>query len=278
MWGKPTTSGFSLFKHLRRKNALRICLIFLGIFFVLHMTAVGKYCIKTLRAATVSMQADANKIIGFIGGKFFVLFHAMCGDVDKILSDLRCENIRLHQLIENLRNLEQENEKLRKLMRIKDGANNSVTVAEVITIFSNSFARSAILNVGTSDDISLDNIVRNENGLVGRIIEVSDHWSRMLLITDANSNIPVRIGEANVMAGGDNSAELQITVQDDVLPIYDGDFVETSGYGEVFVEKIPVGRVKKDGDRLSIIPFADFNQLKYVSVIQKVKKEDEIVP
>lgn len=249
-------------------------MIFAAFFILLHMMMANMY-IKKFENAAVSLQVGGHRIFESVGEKFSAFSCFISGSVDKVLFDLRRENIKLQQMVENLRRLEVENENLRKLLRMKQTECDSVIVARVVTVFSNSFARSSVLNVGASDGIALDSIVRDENGLVGRVIEVSDSWCRVLLITDVNSNIPVRIGEANAIAGGDNSNELQIsTVREDVQ-ISDGDVVETSGYGEVFMEKIPVGRVKKNGDMLSIVPFVNFNRLKYVSVIQKIEKKLE---
>jgi rod shape-determining protein MreC len=270
----PGSSGFSLFRRLRRKNAWQTCLILIGFFAFLHMAVAHRY-IKWLEGAIVSLQVESHGIFSSICGKFSNFHHFMSGDVDKVLMDLRCENIKLRQNIENLRHLEQENENLRKLLLLKQTESNMVTVARVVTVLSNSFSRSCVFDVGSLNNIALDSIVRDENGLVGRIIEVSDSWSRVLLITDANSNIPVKIVEANAIAGGDNSDKLQIAMVREDVQISDGDMVETSGYGEVFMEKIPVGRVKKNGDDLCIVPFVNFNRLKYVSVIQKVGKLPE---
>jgi rod shape-determining protein MreC len=189
--------------------------------------------------------------------------------VDGVLISLRGENIRLQEEVENLKRLESENEKLRELLALKEKQNFSVVVAEVVSMFSNDFVQSCVVNVGKADGVSLNDAVKNSEGLAGRIIEVNDSWSKVLLVTDVNSSIPVKIGERqiNAIATGDNSGMLFVSAVQEDAPITEGDDVKTSGYG--INEDIPVGKIVGNSKKPAIKPWVDFNSLKYVMVIKK---------
>ena len=58
--------------------------------------------------------------------------------------------------------------------------------------------------------------------------------------------------------------------------INDEDIVETSGYGEIFIENFAIGTVKKYKNELYVVPFADFSKLRFVAVIKKKNNHVEI--
>ncbi|MDR2157714.1 MAG: rod shape-determining protein MreC, partial [Holosporaceae bacterium] len=154
-------------------------------------------------------------------------------NVDGVLINLHNENFRLREEVENLKSLRSENERLRELLSLKEATQFSSVAAEVVNVFSNDFIQSCVINVGETDGISVNDPVKNSDGLVGRIIEVHKTWSKTLLITDVNSSIPVKIGERqiNAIMVGTNSDKLFLsTVQEDIR-INEGDDVKTSRYG-----------------------------------------------
>ena len=120
-------------------------------------------------------------------------------------------------------------------------------------------------------------LVLSKGNMIGRIIEVNYLSSRVLLISDLNSKIPVKIGhygENGIMTGvGDNFGEL------DFLPkkslIKNNDLVFTSGSDGIFKEGIPIGKiVKKDNDKNTVEFFVDLNQINFVTILN-YKKDDK---
>ena len=106
--------------------------------------------------------------------------------------------------------------------------------------------------------------------MVGRVIEVNYTTSRVLLLTDLNSNIPVSITPGNIQAivvgNGDKKGEIKYIKNDLVNKIDDKGIAYTSGTGSIFKSGIPVGTVdlQEDKEKIFINFYTDFTQLKYV--------------
>lgn len=185
-------------------------------------------------------------------------------DISKKLFDLQCENIRLKLQADRVDSLVLENNRLKSLMKMEESFKGEIIFAKVIDIFNNDFVRSALINVGKNRGVQLDNFAFNEQGLIGRVIEVSDNWSKVLFVVDANSNVPAKISEQNVILSGDNSNLLKINLLGEGTK--EGDIVESSSYGRVFREKVLIGKVvKKDGE-FFVKPAVNFDNLRYICI------------
>ena len=102
------------------------------------------------------------------------------------------------------------------------------------------------------------------------MIEVNFTNSRVLLLTDLNSNIPVSITPGNVQAivvgNGDRKGEIKYIKNDLVKEINDKGIAYTSGTGSIFKSGIPVGTIdlKNENKKIFVNFYSDFTQLKYV--------------
>lgn len=258
---------FRRFKKKKQRSQLLACTLIILILNVVGFHKIFSYASFYVTSAEVYI----NKTINSICGNMLNFWYFISYDIDKTIIKLHNENTKLLNEIESLNNLKCENDELRKLLDMKKGLDQQIVVAKVINIFSNDYTRSCILDVGSDDGIAIDDVVRNHEGLIGRISEVGNDWSRVLLITDTNSNIPIKIGDENVnaIASGDNSNVIRISIKHEDIAINSDDIVETSGFGEIFCEKIPVGKTIEKNGSFSIIPFVNFNVLKYVSILKK---------
>lgn len=185
-------------------------------------------------------------------------------DIGEKLFDLRCENIKLKLKADRVDFIIRENNRLKSLLGMKKSVDDKIIFAKVVNIFNNDFVRSALIDVGKNQNVQLDNFAYNEDGVIGRVIEVSDNWSKVLFIVDANSNIPAKIAGMNAMISGDNSDLLKISLLKE--EIKDGDTVETSSYGRVFQDGIMIGKVIKKNEEFLVKPAVDFNNLKYICI------------
>ncbi len=266
-----TKKSFTLQKRVRSKEivfSLVVCVIAILVF---HTEFVANQILKPMQNMIYHVDASIHACIDS-GSLFYERVKFIFSDeIGNVLVKIREENQRLRSEISVLKKLEKENTELKKLLDVKNDDKHSIATAKVITIFANDFSRNCLINVGRDKLISADDIVFNQDGLIGRIIDVGENWSKVLLITDAGSNIPVKIGSQNINAiiSGDNDSKLKIAIVHEDLQPEEGQLVVTSGYGEVFEEGMKVGTLIKQNEKLFVKPYVDFNSLKYLSVLRK---------
>ena len=171
--------------------------------------------------------------------------------------------------------LKMQNKELKIVISDVLHTNTKNVIAKVILDKQSPFLKSIILNKGTNSNLKKGMAVLHKKNMVGRIVEVNYLSSRVLLINDLNSKIPVKIqpsGENAIMSGeGNNLASL------DFLPklstIEEKNIVFTSGSDGVFDDGIPIGKTTEIEGKFYVEFFSDLNQINFVTVINN-KKED----
>jgi rod shape-determining protein MreC len=174
--------------------------------------------------------------------------------------------------------LRHENERLRGLLGIATAPPMPMVSADTVLDARGPFSNSRLANAGADRGITEGNPVLSEHGLVGRIAGVGAHVSRVMLLTDVESRLPVLIVRTNGRAiltgdGGPNPALAYLRTHDALRA---GDRVLTSGDGGVEPRGLPVGtavrgfggawRVVLDADAapidfVRVLLFKDFSQL-----------------
>jgi rod shape-determining protein MreC len=204
------------------------------------------------------------------------------------------ENRRLRTELESMRQwrdvaiaLRDTNDRYRTVLGLRTDPPIPMATARVVTDSRGPFANSRLANAGSEKGIKPGNPVMSENGLVGRIVGVTEGVSRVLLLTDAASRTPVMIDRTNSRAiltgdGGPNPKLEYLRGQD---PVKSGDRVLTSGDGGVFPRGLPVGVAVKglDGrwrvvlasdkaavDFVRILLFEDFTQVADSRKLEKI--------
>lgn len=183
---------------------------------------------------------------------------------------LRAENARLQQWQIQARELMDENGRLRDLLNFAPDPSARFVSARVIGDQGGAFVRSLLLSAGSDEGVRKGQAVMTGDGLVGRVAEVGGRSSRVLLLTDINSRIPVLVGPQRNRAVlvGDNSAEPDLEyLGTDARPAA-GDYVITSGSGGVLPAGLPVGVVSRvSGGVVSVAPFVDWDHLEAVRIV-----------
>jgi len=153
--------------------------------------------------------------------------------------------------------------------------------AKVLIDKSSPFLRSVVLNKGSKNNIKLGMAVLDEDYLVGKVVEVNFFTSRVLLLSDINSKIPVSIspGEVQAIMSGDGKQDgmLQYIKDSDLKGSEKEMIVTTSGAGGLFKSGILIGKILKEdivslASDLRVNLYKDFTQLKNVKVISISKK------
>lgn len=186
-------------------------------------------------------------------------------------ADLRRELQDMKSWREAAIQLDQENARLRDLINVQLDPQLTRITAVVMADSGSPFRQSVLLNVGARDGIldgwpAMDGI-----GLVGRISGVGQETSRVILVTDTSSNIPVIIqpsGQRAILAGDNTINPLLQFIEDPDL-VKPGDRVVTSGDGGVFPADLLVGQLARGTDnRLRARLSADLGRLEFLRVLR----------
>lgn len=183
---------------------------------------------------------------------------------------LKSENAKLQKWYENALRYQAENQSFRELLNVKADPTLAYVTTRVVSDPGGAFVKSVLLPVGTADRVAKGNAVMSGQGLVGRVTEAGTRSSRVLLVSDLNSHIPVIIQNTRTKAilAGKNRDLLKL----ERLPIDSGlsvgQRVVTSGDGGQLPADIPIGVIVEVGqDGVYVKPLADIEKITYVQVV-----------
>jgi len=171
-----------------------------------------------------------------------------------------------------------ENQRLRNI--VDDYVIESDTIfAKVLSDKGSPFLKSIIINRGSKHGINLGMVVMDGEYLVGKVTEVNYLSSRVLLLSDLNSKIPVTLepnGLLSILSGtGSDYGIIQYSKIDSDIP--KESIVYTSGTGGLFKAGIPVGKINSDfiNNERRVEFFSDVSQLKFVKIFSFLKDKDQ---
>ena len=176
-----------------------------------------------------------------------------------------------------------ENKELKELINDYVSSSNKL-LAKIIVDHNSTFLKSIIINKGSKDGIKIGTNIYDQSYLVGRVIEVNFKSSRVLLLSDLNSNLPVTIVPQNIQAiitgSGENYGEIKYIKDGNKEEFTEKSIAYTSGTGAIFKSGVPIGKLKifKDGSdkEFKLDFYSDFSQLKYVfAEVQVTKNLDQ---
>jgi rod shape-determining protein MreC len=181
------------------------------------------------------------------------------------------ENNRLLRWQTVARRLEAENAAFRGLLGAKPQTSSFLIAARVVADAGGPFVRTVLLNAGRRDGVVKGQAVVNANGVVGRVAEVGERSSRILLLSDLNSRVPVvneRSGQRGVLTG-DNSEWPLLVFLPNQAQVQPGDRIVTSGHGGLLPPGLPIGVVASTSDNVvRVQPLVDWHRIEFVRVVQ----------
>lgn len=193
------------------------------------------------------------------------------------LVEAKKENKELKEELEKLRsyyikslNIHQENKELRNVLNFIASKTSSFKVARIIGRSHQLFNQKVLIDAGKNRDIKEGSIVTGDRGVIGRIAEVSEDKSRLILLTDATSRIPIITSKARVrgILAGNSSGLMDILYLPKNHSIEVGDWVFTSGDGDTLPSGLLVGVVKKvDKDSASVAMVEDIGNANIVTIM-----------
>lgn len=183
---------------------------------------------------------------------------------------LRRENALLLQWRQAALRLEAENNGLRTLLHYVPGPSASYISARVVSAPGGSFLRTIVVMAGKRDGVRTGQAAVAGAGMIGRVVEVGEWSSRILLVTDINARIPAMLEASRQRAvlAGDNSDQPRLLYLSPESPVSVGDRVVTSGHGGVFPSGLPIGVVSFVGERtVKVQPLVDLNRIEHVQIV-----------
>ena len=183
-------------------------------------------------------------------------------------NELKKENNKLKNNISKSDFLEFENAQLRKLIEEQASSFSDLLSARVMIDKQSPYLNSFIINIGSNKNIKNGMAVLDGKNFIGRIVDVNFFSSRVLLVSDLNSKIPVIIepsGHHAILSGhGTNKPILEYLPEN--YTIQDGDKVYTSGKEGIFSPGIPIGEIIIEKDVVKTSLFSDLSQITFVNI------------
>ena len=193
---------------------------------------------------------------------------------------------QMNQAVENKnqwRETEMANTRLRNLIDFQKNISERVIAAEVVGKDPSTWFKTVIIDKGEADGLFIGLPVVISQGIVGQVIEVSNHYSKVMLIIDSNSavdSLVQRTRARGVIKGGStDQCRLDYVLRKNDVRV--GDTIVSSGLDGVYPKGLRIGYVSQviehDADifhEVIISPFVDFEKLEEVLVILEVQKHD----
>ena len=185
--------------------------------------------------------------------------------------ELRRELQQMKSWKEAALQLEQENARLLDLNKLRVDSKLTHISGIVIADSGSPFRQSVLLNIGSRDGIKDGWAAMDGLGLVGRISGVGSSTSRVIMLTDTASQIPVIIqpsGQRAILMG-DNSFAPPVEFIENVDLVRPGDRVVTSGRGGVLPAGLLIGTLALDpNNRIRARLAADYERLEFLKVLR----------
>lgn len=179
--------------------------------------------------------------------------------------------------------LKVENQRLRLLLSSPLRQDEYKKIAEVLTAEMDAYRQQVVINQGQKNGVYVGQAVIDERGVVGQVISVGEHSSRILLVSDATHAIPVQVLRNDVRGIASGTGRNDELVMDNLprsTDIVKGDVLVTSGLGGRFPEGYPVAVVeavtndtKSQFARIVARPLASLDRLRYLLLLWPIGED-----
>jgi rod shape-determining protein MreC len=206
------------------------------------------------------------------------------------LAGARKENEQLRRRVDKLALLNrsyeqslQENARLQQLVSMSDRLSYQTIGARVTARTPNFLANIIYIDRGSSDGVSINAPVLSGNGIIGRVILVSDHHSQVQLITNTDASMGVMLDQSRTpgVLKGTGEFQLELHYIGNAQAVVPGEVVISSGLDKIFPKGIVVGAVvesrkgKNVFREIKVKPSVDLIHLEEVSILINEPKPEE---
>lgn len=150
------------------------------------------------------------------------------------------------ELQQRLTELESQNRQLQKLLDYKASQPTTSIVAPIVGRSADHWWQQVTLGRGSQQGIKIGAVVSGTGGVVGRVVQVTPHTSRVLLVSDPTSQVGVTISRSRNMGYLRGQAGNRAVMEffDKVPDVRPGDVVSTSSFSQLFPPGLSVGRIE----------------------------------
>ena len=196
------------------------------------------------------------------------------------IETLQKENVTMKINLQRIDVLENEVSRLRGIKnKTKEGLKN-IKIAQIVQKDVIPNKKSIQINIGSDYNIKIGQTVMGVNGLLGQVVEVSMYSSKVLLITDNNSNVPAKIartGQQIIVKGRSQDNMLEVSFLPNDSEIATGDLIVSSGQANRFIASLKIGRVidvvRNEGERFSQVVIEPLENADNISEVVKIIKD-----
>ena len=186
----------------------------------------------------------------------------------KNYNQLKKDNDQLRNKIFESDYLILENTQLRKLIDEQVESSSNFVSSRVMLDKQSPYLNSFVIKSGANHKIKNGMAVLDGKNFIGRIVDVNFFSSRVLLISDLNSKIPVIIEPSgnHAILSGHGEKELTLEYLPENHAVKDGNKIYTSGRGAIFSPGIPIGSTKVKDGKIAVLLFSDLSQITFVNI------------
>ncbi len=241
-----------------------------------------------LESWTMTLTSPLVSIANVVGGGVDGLLDGVADLVGAHGRNARLErdNRSLRSELRRTREAGGENDRLRRLLLMREALAPKAIGAAVVISRHNSTERMLVLDLGSDDGVKVDLAVVAWGGAVGRVIEVGKSHAKVRLLTDPNSGIAgiVQRSRAQGMVQGGGSDTLKFVFVSRLEDVVHGDRTVASGAVGIFPRGFGIGRVssieeKPDGSReIELVPEIDYRNVEEVLVLLEPEGGDWLLP
>ena len=271
----------------RLRSALLICLFFCIFLYVLSLNFRPAERMDLLQRmvseSILPLFKSLSRITTFADD--VIKGYLLLRQVHNENESLREEITSLEQKLIDYQEAYVENLRLRRLLDFRSTIQTETVAAEVVLHDLTGWFQTLMIDKGFREGIAPDMAVVNDEGVVGRVLDVSDRYARVLLITDAGSSIDAIIQRNRVrgIVGGKDANTCVLKYVRGNLDVQVGDLVVSSGKDGVFPKGLRLGTVQgvsKDPldlfQRIDIKPMVRLSALEELLIIKRdVKLSDK---
>ena len=211
---------------------------------IVMMLAQNDPMLRGMRGVSLEVTSWVEARFAWVGQFFRAL------DENEIL---RRDNIDLSSQLARSREARLENERLKRLLAFRDGSIPPMVAARIVAKDIFGPDNFLLLDVGRADGVETGMAVVDDKGILGTVVLVSAHYSRVMPYLNTDFHVPAKIQplQADGIVSWSGS-RYDVLVLENVVktePVEPGQLVVTSSYSGVFPPGYLIGRVDSVDNR-----------------------------